>query len=117
PPNHLVALAGWYRIIGFSLVKMRLYSSLWGAVALPALFFIFYKLFPDPRVAQLGTLFTALDFVYLWSSADGRMESSANALAILSIAAYLYFRARQFTGAVVISPILSAAPVFPYPNA
>jgi hypothetical protein len=117
PPNHMVALAGWYRLFGFSLLSMREYSILWGAIALPALFFILYTLLPDPRVAQLGTLFTAVDFIYLWSSADGRMDSSAYALAVLSIAAYLYLRQRGFTRAVFISQVLSATAVFVHPNA
>jgi len=117
PPNHLVALAGWYRLFGFSLLTMRAYSILWGAITLAALFLTLCKLLPDPRVAQLGTLFAAVDFIYLWSSADGRMDCSANALAVVSIAAYLYFRERGFTRAVLISQGLSAAAVFTHPNA
>ena len=117
PPNHLVALAGWYRLFGFSLFTMRAYSIFWGAIALPAFFFILYKLLPDPRVAQLATLFAAIDFIYLWSSADGRMDCSANAVAIVSVAAYLYFRRTSFTRAVAVSQMLSAAAVFIHPNA
>ena len=104
----MVALAGWYRLFGFSLLSMRAYSIAWGALALPAIFYILRKLFPDPRVAQLGTFFTAIDFIYLWSSADGRMDSSANALALISIAAYLYLRERRFTLALLVSQVLSA---------
>jgi hypothetical protein len=117
PPNHLVALAGWYRRFGFSLLTMRAYSILWGAIGLMALFRILYSLFPDQRVAQVGTLFTAIDFVYLWSSADGRMDCSANALALASIAAYLYLRESGFTRAILVSQVLSAAAVFTHPNA
>lgn len=116
-PNHLVALAGWYRIFGFSLLSMRAYSILWGAIALPILFYIFWRLIPNPGVAQLATLLTAIDFVYLWVSADGRMESSANTLAFGSIAAYLYLRERGLGRAVLMSQLLSAAAVFTHPNA
>jgi hypothetical protein len=116
-PNHLVALAGWYRLFGFSLMTTRAYSILWGAAALPILFYIFRKLIPHPGVAQLATLLTSIDFVYLWSSADGRMESSANALALGSIAAYLYWRESDFGRAIWISQVLSAAAVFTHPNA
>jgi riboflavin transporter FmnP len=117
PPNHLVALAGWYRLFGFSLLTMRMYSIFWGALMLPAFFFILYKLLPDARVAQVATLFTALDFIYLWSCADGRMDATANALAIGSIAAYLYLRETGLTRAVLVSQWLSAAAVFTHPNA
>lgn len=117
PPNHMVALAGWYRLFGFSLLTMRAYSILWGAISLAALFYILYILVPDRRVAQLGTLFLSIDFLFLWSSADGRMDCSANALALASIAAYLYFRESGFTRAVVVSQVLSAAAAFTHPNA
>jgi hypothetical protein len=117
PPNHMVALAGWYRLFGFSLMTTRAYSILWGAGTLPILFYIFRRLIPDEGVAQLATLLTAIDFVYLWSSADGRMESSANALALGSVAAYLYFRDSGFGRAILISQLLSAAAVFTHPNA
>ncbi len=117
PPNHMVALAGWYRLFGFSLLTMREYSIAWGAVALPSIFYILQKLIPDQRVAQLGTLFTAVDFVYLWSCADGRMDSSSNALAVTSIASYLYLRELGFSRALFVSQILSALAVFTHPNA
>src|SRR6476620_2536473 len=55
-PNHLVALAGWFRVFGFSVFSMRVHSILWGTVALAALFYILYRLFPNPGVAQLAVL-------------------------------------------------------------
>ncbi|HEY3743558.1 MAG TPA: glycosyltransferase family 39 protein [Bryobacteraceae bacterium] len=116
-PNHLVALAAWFKVFGFSLFAMRAYSILWGAFSLVALFYIVRKLLPVNGLAQLATLLTAIDFVYLWSSADGRMESTANALALGSIASYLYFRERNFGRAVWVSQLLSAAAVFTHPNA
>jgi hypothetical protein len=116
-PNHMVALAGWFRIFGFSLFIMRAYSIAWGAVGLLIFFYILAKLFPDPRVAVWGTLFTAIDFVYLWSSADGRMDASSNAMALASVAIYLHFRERDFTKAVSLSQIVGAVAVFTHPNA
>jgi hypothetical protein len=116
-PNHMVALAGWFRIFGFSLYTMRAYSIIWGAVGLFFFFYILSELFPDPWVARLGTLLTAIDFVYLWGCADGRMESSSNALALASLAAYLHFRERTFTKAVCVSQILGAMAFFTHPNA
>ncbi len=116
-PIHMVALAGWFRLFGFSLLAMRAYSIIWGVLGLLFLFYILYRLFPDARVAQLGTLLTAIDFMYLWSSADGRMESCANALALASLAAYLYLRERNFRNAVLVSQVLGAFAVFTHPNA
>ena len=115
-PNHLVALAAWFRIFGFSLFTMRAYSIMWGLVGLLLFFYILTKFFPDPRVAQLGVLFTAIDFVYLWCSADGRMDSSSNALALASVAAYIHFRERNFAKAIFVSQWFGALAVFTHPN-
>jgi hypothetical protein len=116
-PNHMVALAAWFRIFGFSLFTMRAYSIVWGGLGLLLFYWIVSKFFPDQRVAQLGTLFTAIDFVYLWSSADGRMDMSVSTLALASVAAYLYFREKNFTRAVLLSQVIGAVAVFTHPNA
>ena len=92
PPNHLVALAGWLRLFGFSAFITRVYSVCWSAIGLAALFYVLLRLFPDRRVAQLAVLLAAIDFIFLWSTADGRPEAVANSLAICSVAAYLHFR-------------------------
>jgi 4-amino-4-deoxy-L-arabinose transferase-like glycosyltransferase len=116
-PNHLVALAGWFRLFGFSLFSMRAYSVLWGVVTLLALFYILYRLFPNPRVAQLAVLLTSIDFMFQWSTADGRMEAPANALALCALAAYLHFREQRLRTAVLVSQALLAAAVFTHPYA
>jgi hypothetical protein len=103
--------------VGFSLFTMRLYSILWGAILLLALFYILRRLFQDHRVAYFATLLSALDFVFVWSTADGRMEAPAGALALCSLAAYLHFRERRLRVAIVISQVLGAAAVFTHPNA
>ena len=115
--NHLVGLAGWFRVVGFSLFTMRLYSIFWGAITLLALCYILRRLFPDHRVAYFATLLTALDFVFVWATADGRMEAPAGALALWSLAAYLHFRERSFRTAILVSQIFGAAAVFTHPNA
>jgi len=117
PPNHLVALAGWFRLFGFSIFSMRVYSICWSALGLAILFYLLSRFFPDRRVAVFGTLFTAIDFIFLWSSADGRTEASANALALCAIAFYVYFREKNFLAAVVCSQVFGAWAAFTHPNA
>ena len=116
-PNHLVALAAWFRIFGFSLFTMRAWSILWGAITLPVTFYILYRLLPDPRIALLTTVLLSLDFVFLWSSADGRMDATAAALALCGIAAYLHWRERNLQAAVLFSQVCGAAAAFTHPNA
>jgi len=116
-PNSLVALAGWFRLFGFSIFSARCYSILFGAITLVALFYILQRSFPDRRVAWIGTFFTAIDFVFLWSTADARMDAAANALALSALAVYLHFREKELLKAVLYSQILAAAAVFTHPNA
>lgn len=116
-PTHMVALAGWFRVFGARVLSARLYSICWGAMALPILFYILQRLFPDRRVAIIGTLLTAIDFIFLWTTADVRMEATTNALALASLAAYLNFRERDFQKAVIWSQVLGACAVFNHPNA
>lgn len=117
PPNHLVAMAAWFRLVGFSVFKMRVYSILWGALTFPVLFYIVYKLLEDVRVASLAVLFTSIDFIFLWATADGRMEATASTLALCGIAAYLHYRENNFRTAVIASQIFGAAAAFTHPNA
>src|SRR5579871_407508 len=117
PPNHLAALGGWFRIFGASVMTMRVYSICWGALSLVILFYLLARWFPDRRVAMAATFLTAINFVFLWSTATAGPEASANALALSGVAAYVYFRVRDYSKAVMVSQILSAAAVFVHPNA
>jgi hypothetical protein len=57
--NHLVGLAGWFRIWGFSLFTMRLYSILWGAITLLALLYIL-RLLRRLALYMTGNLWSAV---------------------------------------------------------
>jgi dolichyl-phosphate-mannose-protein mannosyltransferase len=116
-PNHLVGLAAWLRIVGFSAFKARAYSIGWSALGLIMLYSILRRFFADRRVAQLASLLLAIDFIFLWSSADGRPEAVTNALMLCSLFAYLSFRERDFSKAVLFSQVLAAAAAFAHPNA
>lgn len=116
-PNHLVALAAWFRLFGFSTMSTRAYSAFWSALGLAALFYVFLKLFPDQRIAQFAVVLIAIDFIFLCASADGRPEAITSSLAICSVAAYLRFREGSLDRAIVVSQVFSAAAVFAHPNA
>ncbi|HEX5228208.1 MAG TPA: glycosyltransferase family 39 protein [Bryobacteraceae bacterium] len=116
-PVQLVTLAGWFRVVGFSIVSARMYSICWGIVTLFALFYVLRMSFQDRRIATIGTFFTAVDFVFLWSTADARMDSAANALSLCAVALYLHFRKTAYAKAVLYSQVLGAIAVFTHPNA
>lgn len=115
-PNNLVGLAAWFRLFGFGIFSARCYSIGWGALTLLAVFYIVQKSFPDRRIAMAATFFTAIDFVFLWSTADARMDAAANALAFCSVAVYLHFREQGYAKALLYSQILGAAAVYTHPN-
>jgi 4-amino-4-deoxy-L-arabinose transferase-like glycosyltransferase len=115
-PIQLVALAGFFRAFGASAFSARLYSILWGVITLLILFYIVQRVFPGPWLAPLATLLTAVDFVFLWSTADARMDAAASALGLASLAAYLHLREKHLDKAVAGSQALGACAVFTHPN-
>lgn len=117
PPNHFLALAGWFRLFGFSPFTTRAFSIVWAGIGLAAMFYIVCRLFGEPLVAALGALLTSIDFIYLWTAADGRMDAMVNSLMLASVAVYLYFRERNFWIAVIASQTLAACALFTHPNA
>src|SRR5436309_5859471 len=50
-PLHLVTLAGWFKIFGFSLAVQRSLSAFWGALAVLSWFVIVRSLLKDTRLA------------------------------------------------------------------
>lgn len=116
-PTHLIALAGWFRAVGFSVMSARMYSICWGVVTLGVLFYIVRGLFPNRTVASVAVFLTAIDFIFLWTTSDARMDAPASALALCSVGAYLYFRERDLRKAVLSSQVLGACAVFTHPNA
>ena len=115
-PLHLVTLAGWFKLFGFSAVSMRAYSILWGAVALGAVFLIVWMLTRNHALALVSIALTCVDFLFLWGAADGRMDMMCSSLGLCAVAAYLLLRARGVTLAVVVSQTLAAAACFTHPN-
>ena len=73
-PLHLLAQAGWYRIFGFGLTQMRLMSAVWGAIALVAWYFIVERITRNSLAGSLTVFLLSLDFTFLWSASDGRMD-------------------------------------------
>lgn len=115
-PLHLVTLAGWFKLFGFSAVSMRAYSILWGAIALAAIFLIVWKLTRNRILALLSIALTSVDFLFLWGAADGRMDMMCSSLGFCSLAAYLLLRTRGITLAIIASQSLAAAACFTHPN-
>lgn len=115
-PLHLLAQAAWYRIFGFGLVQMRLLSAVWGAIALGALYFIVERLTRNSFAASLAVLLSAFDFTFIWSAADGRMDTMCLGLGFAGLAAYLLLREESFFYSLIAGNGLMAASIFTHPN-
>ena len=110
-------LSVWFRILPVGLFTDRLYSVMWGAVALLAWFVLLRKLADDARVALCGIALMAIDFTFLWGAGVGRMDMMCAALGSSALAVYVSLREGHFRGAVVASNACVAAAALAHPLA
>ena len=115
-PLHAVFQAGWYRVVGFGLFQMRALSIFWGLIALACWYLIAEKLSGERAVALLTVTLIAFDYAFVRSAAHGRMDMMSAALGCAGFAAYLHFRERSLSLAVIVSQSLIAASIFTHPN-
>lgn len=116
PLSHL-ALAGWFRIFGFGLMSMRSFSLLFGLIALASLFQILRKLNGDSVVALVACALVSVDFAFLRSAANGRMDMMSASLALAASAVFVSLRERSLPLAILLSHTLAAANSITHPNA
>ncbi len=115
-PLHLLQLAAWGKLFGFSLFSMRMPSVLWGGIALVSIGLIVRRLYGGRWAPLIGVAVLAVDFGFVNGSADVRMDMTCAALGFAAIAAYLSLRSANFLGAVIAAHSLAAAAVFTHPN-
>jgi 4-amino-4-deoxy-L-arabinose transferase-like glycosyltransferase len=115
-PVHLLQLAAWAKIFGFSIISMRAPSVFWGLIALVSVGVLVRRLYPDRRAALIAMAVLAVDFGFVDSSADVRMDMTCAALGFASLAIYLSWREERLSMALLISHSLAAAACFTHPN-
>jgi 4-amino-4-deoxy-L-arabinose transferase-like glycosyltransferase len=115
-PIHLLQLAAWGKLFGFSVFSMRMPSVLWGGVALASVGSIIRSLYGGRGAALIGAAVLAVDFGFVNGAADVRMDMTCTALGLAALAVYLGFREANFSGAVIGAHTLAAAAVFTHPN-
>lgn len=99
-PGYLVVQAAWYKLIGFSLLRMRLPSVLFGLLGLIAFQSATRRLTGSLAVSYVAATLLALDTMYMNTSSLARMDIMAVALGWLAIAFYLRLREVNLTRAV-----------------
>lgn len=115
-PLHLLQLAAWGKLFGFSIFSMRMPSVLWGGVALASIGSIVRRLYEGRHAALISVAVLAVDFGFVNDAADVRMDMTCAALGFAALAAYLCLRETNFLRAVIAAHVLAAAGVFTHPN-
>ncbi len=111
------SLSLWFRVFPIQLLAVRVYSVLWGAVALLAWAVIMRRLSGDVQVALCTVALLSIDFTFLWGAAVGRMDMMCAALGSGGLAVYLSLRERHFSRAVLASNACVAAAALAHPLA
>ena len=115
-PLSLIAQAGWFKLLGFGLLRMRALSMVWALLALFAWWIVFHQLSGKRYVALLAVALMEVDYEFVWSAADGRMDMMCAALGATGLAAYLLLRERSLPWAMVAANACIAASGLTHPN-
>ncbi|MCX6645676.1 MAG: glycosyltransferase family 39 protein [bacterium] len=116
PPLHFLAQALWYKIFGFSLFSMRFLSVFFGLIALVSIFSMVTSLSGNRSAGILAMGLTSVDFIFINSAADGRMDMMCTALAFASFASYLSLRKKNLSLAILTGHTLVVLSGLTHPN-
>ncbi len=116
PPLYYLSQVVWYSVFGAGLISMRLMSVFWGMVALLALFCLTSTVTRSRSVALVAVGLAAIDFAFISSAADGRLDMMSAALAITGFAAYVSLREKNLSIAILTGHCLAAASGLTHPN-
>ena len=105
-PLHPVFLAAWFKLFGFGLIPLRLFSVFWGLVALTSWFAIVRTLWGQHRLALLVVGLLSIDYIFVVCASSGRMDMMCAALGSAAFATYLVLRTRHLMLAVLLSQTL-----------
>src|SRR5215472_3785298 len=115
-PLHLITQWVWYGFFGFGLLQLRMLSAVFGVVAIAALFRCAYRMTGELAGASLGALLMAQDNLFVWRSADGRMDVMCLGLGLAGLAAYLGRREQNLNRALLFGSSLVCLSLLTHPN-
>ena len=114
-PLDIVLQAGWYRVLGFGMVQMRLLATIWALVAMAAWWTILRRLGAGIKLRVVVLALISLDYSFVRSGSEGRMDMMSAALGFLGIALFLKFQERAYVKAIFVASICSGASVLTHP--
>jgi len=114
-PDYLFAAAAWMKIFGYGLIQIRMFSIMWGLLALAAWFRIIERLAQDRFAAVLAVVLLAVNYQFIVEAANGRFDMMCASLGSLAIAAYVEFREKNLRKAILLGVLGAAAAFFTHP--
>jgi 4-amino-4-deoxy-L-arabinose transferase-like glycosyltransferase len=115
PPGYFVATSLWFRTIGFSFFRVRLFSMLFGLLAIAAWYCFAYRLQASTWTALAVAALVSVDYYFLNAAAHGRMEMMCVGLGSTAFAVYTSLRTTSLTKALFWSHSIAALAVFSHP--
>jgi hypothetical protein len=115
-PVSLITQAAWFKLVGFSLLRMRAISILWALLALASWWIVFDRISGNRYVALLAVAMLEVEYLFVWAAADGRMDIECFALGAAGLAAYMLLRQRSLGWALFAANALLAASGLCHPN-
>lgn len=115
-PLHTLFLAAWFKILGFGLVRARIFTIACGLVVLFSWYSIVRRLTMDSAVAFMAFALTALDYGFVLRTSEARMDAMSAAFGFGALAVYLTLRERSFSQAMLWSHTCVAASALTHPN-
>lgn len=115
-PLFLLNASASFKAFGVSLFTMRLVSIFWGLIFIFAGYLIALKSSESKNIALLGAAFLACDYMVLDTASQARPDMMCAALGFSAIAAFLVWREKNFSLAVLSSQTLVVLAGLTHPN-
>jgi 4-amino-4-deoxy-L-arabinose transferase-like glycosyltransferase len=114
-PLYFVVTAAFFRIVGFGLTQVRLFSVFWGLVTLFAWFTIVRSLTKSAAPALLVMGLISVDYFFLFGASHGRMEIMCVGLGSAGLAMYMHWRRTHLLRAAFWGNMLAGLAVLTHP--
>ena len=102
-PGFLLLQAAFYKIFGFSLIRLRLLCIAFGGIGLVSWIYFLWTLTRDRATTLLFAALICCDYVLITTAATGRPDITAFAFQAAGFALYMHFRERNLDLAVLSS--------------